>query len=63
MVIGGVAVPSFFAVFVGEEQASVLLFCGGIEVGDLTAERLGPGATVATVICDSGLRYLSTGLW
>ena len=27
------------------------------------AERLGAGATVATVICDSGLRYLSTGLW
>jgi len=27
------------------------------------AERFGPSATVATVICDSGLRYLSTGLW
>ncbi|RDI74531.1 Pyridoxal-phosphate dependent enzyme [Gaiella occulta] len=24
------------------------------------AERLGPDATVVTVICDSGLRYLST---
>jgi cysteine synthase A len=24
------------------------------------AERLGPGATVATILCDSGLRYLST---
>jgi cysteine synthase A len=27
------------------------------------AARLGPGATVATLICDSGLRYLSTELW
>jgi cysteine synthase A len=27
------------------------------------AERLGPGATVATVMIDSGLRYLSTGLY
>ncbi|MFC0678504.1 PLP-dependent cysteine synthase family protein [Lysobacter korlensis] len=24
------------------------------------AEKLGPGATVATILCDSGLRYLST---
>lgn len=27
------------------------------------AQRLGPGATVATVIVDSGLRYLSTDLY
>ena len=27
------------------------------------AERLGPDATVATIICDSGLRYLSTELY
>ena len=27
------------------------------------AERLGPNATVATIICDSGLRYLSTDLY
>lgn len=27
------------------------------------AERLGPDATVATILCDSGLRYLSTGLY
>jgi cysteine synthase A len=27
------------------------------------AERLGSGATVATLICDSGLRYLSTELY
>lgn len=27
------------------------------------AERLGPGATVVTVACDSGLRYLSTPLY
>lgn len=27
------------------------------------AERLGPGATVATILCDSGLRYLSTELY
>lgn len=27
------------------------------------AERLGPGATVATIIVDSGLRYLSTDLY
>lgn len=27
------------------------------------AERLGPGSTVATILCDSGLRYLSTELY
>jgi len=27
------------------------------------AERLGPEATVATILCDSGLRYLSTELY
>ncbi len=27
------------------------------------AERLGPGPTVATLICDSGLKYLSTDLY
>lgn len=27
------------------------------------AERLGPGATVVTILCDSGLRYLSTELY
>jgi len=27
------------------------------------AERLGPDATVATLACDSGLKYLSTELW
>lgn len=27
------------------------------------AERLGTGATVVTILCDSGLRYLSTGLY
>jgi cysteine synthase A len=27
------------------------------------AERLGPGATVATLIVDSGLRYLSTDVF
>lgn len=27
------------------------------------AERLGPTKTVATLICDSGLKYLSTELW
>lgn len=27
------------------------------------AERLGPGRTVATIIVDSGLRYLSTDLY
>ena len=28
-----------------------------------TAERLGPGKTVATLLCDSGLKYLSTDLY
>jgi cysteine synthase len=28
-----------------------------------TAERFGPGATVATIIVDSGLRYVSTGIF
>jgi cysteine synthase A len=27
------------------------------------AERLGPGATVATIIVDSGLRYISTDVF
>ncbi len=27
------------------------------------AERLGPGGTVATLVCDSGLKYLSTDLY
>jgi len=27
------------------------------------AERLGSGATVVTILCDSGLRYLSTDLY
>ena len=27
------------------------------------AERLGPEATVVTILCDSGLRYLSTELY
>jgi cysteine synthase A len=27
------------------------------------AERLGPGTTVVTIICDSGLRYLSTDVY
>lgn len=27
------------------------------------AERLGPGRTVATLLCDSGLKYLSTDLY
>ena len=27
------------------------------------ARRLGPDATVATILCDSGLRYLSTELY
>lgn len=29
-------------------------------VDSRAAQRLGPGRTVATVICDSGLKYLST---
>lgn len=27
------------------------------------ARRLGPGRTVATLVCDSGLKYLSTDLY
>jgi cysteine synthase A len=27
------------------------------------AQRLGPGATVVTILCDSGLRYLSTDVY
>jgi cysteine synthase len=27
------------------------------------AERLGPGATVATIVVDSGLRYVSTDVF
>ncbi|MEO5781512.1 MAG: cysteine synthase family protein [Arthrobacter oryzae] len=28
-----------------------------------TAERMGPGSTIVTILCDSGLRYLSTELY
>lgn len=28
-----------------------------------TAERKGPGSTIVTILCDSGLRYLSTELY
>jgi cysteine synthase A len=27
------------------------------------AQRLGPGATVVTLMCDSGLKYLSTDVY
>ena len=27
------------------------------------AERLGPGATVVTLLCDSGLKYLNTDVY
>ncbi|BAS10450.1 cysteine synthase [Arthrobacter sp. Hiyo4] len=37
---------------------------GGNVVAALrVAEQLGPGATVVTVMVDSGFRYLSTGLY
>ena len=34
---------------------------GGEAGGGL--ERVGPGATVVTIVCDSGLRYLSTDVY
>ena len=44
------------------------LFAGGSTGANVVAalrvaERLGAGATVVTLACDSGLRYLSTGLY
>lgn len=43
------------------------LFAGGSSGANVVAalrvaEQLGPDATVATILCDSGLRYLSTGI-
>jgi cysteine synthase A len=45
------------AVFAGTSSGANLL--AAIEV----ARRLGPGRTVATLACDSGLKYLSTELY
>ena len=37
---------------------------GGNVVATLrVAQRLGPGGTVGTLMCDSGLKYLSTSLY
>jgi cysteine synthase A len=36
---------------------------GNIAVALKTAERLGPDATVVTLMCDSGVKYLSTDLY
>ena len=44
------------------------LFAGTSSGGNLVAalrvaKRLGPGKTVVTLLCDSGLKYLSTDLY
>ncbi|CAN5530150.1 hypothetical protein BH20CHL7_BH20CHL7_07040 [soil metagenome] len=44
------------------------LFAGSSGGANVTAalrvaERLGPDATVATVLCDSGVKYLSTEVY
>lgn len=36
---------------------------GNVAVALRVAERLGPGHTAVTVACDSGMKYLSTGLY
>ncbi len=36
---------------------------GNVAVALRIAERLGPGRTVVTVACDSGMKYLSTPLY
>lgn len=45
------------ALFAGTSTGANLV--AGLEIG----MRLGPGATVVTVMCDSGIKYLSTGLY
>jgi cysteine synthase A len=45
------------ALFAGTSTGANLV--AAIELG----KRLGPDATVVTVMCDSGLKYLSTGLY
>ena len=36
---------------------------GNVTAALRVAERLGPDATVVTLICDSGMKYLSTELY
>ena len=45
------------ALFAGTSTGANLV--AAIEVGN----RLGPAATVVTVMCDSGIKYLSTTLY
>ncbi|MCG8356248.1 MAG: cysteine synthase family protein [Kiloniellales bacterium] len=45
------------ALFAGTSTGANLV--AGLEIG----MRLGPGATVVTIMCDSGIKYLSTGLY
>jgi cysteine synthase A len=45
------------AIFAGTSTGANLV--AAIEIG----KRLGPGATVVTMMCDSGIKYLSTGLY
>ena len=39
--------------------SSGINIAGAIELG----RKLGPGSTIVTILCDSGLRYLSTELY
>ena len=58
------ALPAYLLRLAREEGLLVGGSCGMAVVAALrVAARLGPGATVATLIVDSGLRYLSTDVF
>ena len=57
--------PAPLAVVLAREEA---LFAGtssgaNVVAAIRVAERLGPDATVVTLMCDSGLKYLSTDVY
>jgi cysteine synthase A len=57
------------AIHTTRRLAQVAGFLLGVSAGanvwaaQQVAERLGPGKTVVTTLCDTGERYLSTGLF
>jgi cysteine synthase A len=64
-----IAVPTAEAKAMARRLAREEALFGGTSSGAnvvaarLVAERLGPGSTVATLMCDSGLKYLSTDVY
>ena len=46
-----------------EPAESPVLSGGNVVRAIELGRRLGPGATVVTIMCDTGLKYLSTGVY